>query len=131
VREGSTEPRIIEASACGIRERSWWDLIAEIKEYKFFRVKGSLPEVAKREIVAYGWGNVGKPDNYWWAVRIGWRLIKRRFVAVLTYPAHVCSSLVYDCFLYAGVDLLPGQVDVLVTPDDLAYSLLLEEVENS
>ena len=74
MRDGSTEPRIIEASACGVRERFW---------------------------------------------------------AVLIYPAHVRSSLVCDCFLYAGVDLLPGQVDVLVTPDDLANSPLLEEVESS
>lgn len=43
--------------------------------------------------------------------------------------SHVCSSLVYDSFRYAGVDLLPGQPDVLVTPDDLASGLLLEKVE--
>jgi uncharacterized protein YycO len=132
LRNASAEPRIIESAAWGIRERSWWDLVAESEEYKVFRVRDGLPEVTKREIVAYGWGNVGKPYNYWWLVKIGWRLIKERFVVgVLTYPAHVCSSLVYDCFLYSGVDLLPGQEDVLVTPDDLANSPLLEELESS
>jgi hypothetical protein len=50
-------------------------------------------------------------------------------LGLLTYPAHICSSLVYDCFLYAGVNLIPGQEGVLVTPDDLANSPLLEEVE--
>jgi len=45
--------------------------------------------------------------------------------------AHVCSSLVYDCFLYAGVNLIPGQEEVLVTPDDLATSPLLEPVDVS
>jgi uncharacterized protein YycO len=132
VRDGSADPRIIESAACGIRERSWDDFIAEAEDYQGFQARGGLPEVTKREIVAYGWGNVGKPYNYWWLLKIAWRLIKERFVVgVLTYPAHVCSSLVYDCFLYAGVDLLPGQEDVLVTPDDLANSPLLEEVEVS
>ncbi|MGD9030921.1 MAG: YiiX/YebB-like N1pC/P60 family cysteine hydrolase [Anaerolineae bacterium] len=131
VREGSNDPRIIESAACGVRERSWWDLVAESTEYKVYRVKEGLPEVTKREIVAYGWGNVGKPYNYWWLVKIAWRLVTRRLLRVLTYPAHVCSSLVYDCFLYAGVDLIPGQTDVLVTPDDLANSPLLEEVESA
>ena len=43
------------------------------------------------------------------------------------YPSHVCSSLVYDSFLYSGVNLLPGRPDVLVTPDNLASSPMLEE----
>ena len=85
-----------------------------------------------REIVAYAWGNVGKPYNYWWLLKIAWELVKRRFVlAALTYPAHVCSSLVYDSFLYAGENLIPGHGDALVTPDDLANSPLLEEVQIS
>lgn len=130
VRGGSAEPRIIESAACGARERSWDDFIAGVKEYQAFRVRGGLPEVTRREIVAYSWGNVGKPYNYWWLLKIAWRLVKGRFVVgVLTYPAHVCSSLVYDSFLYAGVDLIPGQQDVLVTPDELANSPLLEQVE--
>jgi uncharacterized protein YycO len=130
VRDAPAGARVIEADACGVRERAWEDFIAGAEEHQAFRVKGGLPGVTMREIVAYAWGNVGKPYNYWWLVRIAWELVKRRFVAgILTYPAHVCSSLVYDCFRYAGVDLLPGQEGMLVTPDDLADSPLLEEVE--
>ena len=50
--------------------------------------------------------------------------------ALFTYPAHVCSSLVYDRFLYADVNLIPGQEGVLVTPDDLAASPLLEPADD-
>jgi len=122
--------RIIEAGPFGVQERSWEDFVAGAEEYQAFQVKDSLPEVTMREIVAYAWGNVGKPYNYWWLLKIAWELVKRRFVVgLLTYPAHICSSLVYDCFLYAGVNLIPGQEGVLVTPDDLANSPLLEEVE--
>jgi uncharacterized protein YycO len=130
VRDPSAGARIIESAACGVQERSWEDFIAGVKEYQGFRVKDGLPEVTRREIVAYAWGNVGKPYNYWWLLKIAWELIKSRFVTgILTYPAHVCSSLVYDSFLYAGVNLIPGQEGVLVTPDDLANSPLLEEVD--
>jgi uncharacterized protein YycO len=130
VRVESESARIIESAAFGVKERSWEDFVAEVEEYQALRVKDGLPEVVMREIVAYAWGNVGKPYNYWWLLKIVWELVKRRFVVgVLTYPAHVCSSLVYDCFLYAGVNLVPGHEGVLVVPDDLADSPLLEEVE--
>lgn len=128
MRDPAAGARIIESAACGAREQSWERFIAGVQEYQAFQVKGGLSEVTMREIVAYGWGNVGKPYNYWWLLKIAWELVKRRLMAVVfTYPAHVCSSLVYDCFRYAGVDLLPGHVGVLVTPDDLAQSPLLEE----
>lgn len=130
MRGESAEMRIIESGACGVKERSWEDFITGVEEYQAFQVKDGLPEIAMREIVAYAWGNVGKPYNYWWLLKIAWQLAKRRFVVgMLTYPAHICSSLIYDCFLYAGVDLVPGHGDVLVTPDDLANSPLLEETE--
>jgi uncharacterized protein YycO len=129
-RDGSSGACIIESAACGVRERSWEDFVTEVEEYQVLRFKDSLPEVAMREVVAYAWGNVGKPYNYWWLLRIAWELVKRRLVVgVLTYPAHVCSSLVYDSFLYAGVNLIPGYEGVLVTPDDVADSPLLEEAE--
>ncbi len=127
VRDEPAEPRVIESEACGVRERSWEDFIAGVDEYRVLRVRDGLPEVTKREIIAYAWGNVGKPYNYGWLFKIGWELLRRRRVGVLTYPAHICSSLVYDCFLYAGVNLLPGHQGVLVAPDDLANSPLLEE----
>lgn len=127
-RDGAPGARVIEAVASGIIERSWEEFVADAEEYQVFRVKDELPEVTKREIVAYAWGNVGKPYNYGWLIKIGWELVKRRFVlGLLIYPAHVCSSLVYDCFRYAGANLLPGHVGVLVTPDDLANSPLLEK----
>jgi uncharacterized protein YycO len=130
VRDGAAGARIIEAAACGIQERSWEDFIADAEEFQVFRVKDGLPEMTMREIVAYAWGNVGKPYDYGLLIRIAWELVKRRFVVgVLTYPAHVCSSLVYDSFLYAGVNLIPGHEGVLVTPDDLANSPLLEATE--
>ena len=132
VRDGRAGARIIESSTWGAVERSWEGFIAGAEEYQVFRVKDGLPEATVHEVVAYAWGNVGKPYNYWWLVKIAWELVKRRFVAAaFTYPAHVCSSLVYDCFRYAGVDLVPGHQGVLVTPDELANSPLLEEVEIS
>jgi hypothetical protein len=132
VRDELAGARIIESAACGAKECSWEDFVAEVEEYQAFRFKGGLSEVTMREIVAYAWGNVGKPYNYWWLLKVAWELFKRRFaVGVLTYPAHVCSSLVYDSFLYAGENLIPGQEGVLVTPDDLANSPLLEEAEIS
>ena len=130
VRAESEGARIIEAGPFGVQERSWEDFVAGAEEYQAFQVRDGLPEVTVREIVAYAWGNVGKLYNYWWLLKIAWELVKRRFgLRLFTYPAHICSSLVYDCFLYAGVNLIPGQEGVLVTPDDLASSPLLEEVE--
>jgi len=132
VRDVSAGARVIEAEACGVRELSWEEFVAGTEEHQAFRVKGGLPNVTMREIVAYAWGNVGKPYNYWWLLKIIWELVKRRpLAAPFTYPAHVCSSLVYDCFLYAGVNLIPGQEGVLVTPDDLAASPLLEPADDS
>jgi hypothetical protein len=69
---------------------------------------------------------VGKPYSLAWLVLVAWRLIKERWLTTaFTYPSHICSSLVYTAFLYAGVDLLPGKRDVLVTPDELAASPVL------
>ena len=130
VREPSAGAWVIESTACGVREISWKNLIAGAEEHQIFRVKGGLPGVTIREIIAYAWGNVGKPYHYGGLFKIAWELVKRRLVAApFTYPAHVCSSLVYDCFHYGGIDLIPGHEGVLVTPDDLAKSPLLEEVE--
>lgn len=130
IREDRPSPRIIESSVWGVREGSWDEFIPECDEYKLFRTKEELPEANKREIIAYAWGNVGKPYHFLWLLRVAWRLIRERwFASALTYPAHICSSLVYDAYLYGGIDLVPDQQDVLVTPDDLANSPLLEEVE--
>jgi len=129
MRDEASEARVIEAAACGIRERAWEEFIAGVKEWKGFEVRDGLSEIQMREIVAYAWGNVGKPYCYWWLVRMAWRLIERRGgIGVLTYPGHVCSSLVYDAFRYAGVNLLPGHSSPLVTPDEVAASPLLKEV---
>lgn len=69
VRDESAGARIIESAACGVTERSWEDFVAEAEEYQVFQVKDGLPELAMREIVAYAWGNVSKPYNYWWLLR--------------------------------------------------------------
>jgi len=128
VRQESIGPRVIEAGSLGIKERSWDDFVAGSEEYRVLQIRGSLPETIKREIVAYAWGNVGKPYNYGWLLKLAWELLKRRLVlGVLTYPAHICSSLVHDSFLYGRINLVPGHAGVLVTPDDLANSPLLEQ----
>jgi len=132
IREDTPSARVIESTACAVRERSWDEFVSEFDEYKLLRPKQELSEANKREIIAYAWGNVGKPYNFLWLLQVAWRLIKEQwFVSALTYPAHICSSLVYDAYLYGWTDLVPGQQDILVTPDDLASSPLLEEVEVS
>jgi hypothetical protein len=120
--------RVIEATRRGIIDSSWEEFIADKIEHELFEVRDGLPEVTKREIVAYGRGNVGKRYAYWWLARIGWRLLRRRFpLGVLTYPSHICSSLVHNCFLNGGIDLLLGQADVLPTPDQVVSSPLLRK----
>jgi hypothetical protein len=123
-----TSWRVIEATMVGIKDRSWADFIADKEGVQLYQVKGGLPEATSREIVAYGSGNVGKRYAFWWLGRIAWRLFRRRFpLGVMTYPSHVCSSLVYNCFLYGSIDLIPGHEGVLVTPDEIVSSSLLEE----
>ncbi len=132
IKENMPSPRVIESVTSGVRERPWHEFVAGCDEYKLLRAKQELPEANKREIIAYAWGSVGKPYNFLWLLRVAWRLIKEQWlVSALTYPAHICSSLVYDAYLYGKTDLVPGQQDILVTPDDLASSPLLEEVEVS
>lgn len=133
IKEDTPSPRIVESSTCGVQERPWDEFIVEYDEYKLLRLKQELPEARKREIIAYAWGNVGKPYHFLWLLQVAWRLIKERwFITPLTYPAHICSSLVYDAYVYGGVDLIPGgQGDIMLTPDELAASSLLEEVEVS
>ncbi len=130
IKEDTPSPRIIESSMWGVVERPWDEFISGCDEYKLFRLKEELPEANKREIIAYAWGNVGKPYHFLWLLQVAWRLIKEKwFVGALTYPAHICSSLVYDAYLYGGIDLVSGgREDILVTPDELASSPLLEEV---
>jgi hypothetical protein len=121
---------VIESSARGVHERSWEEFISECDEYQLLQLREQLPEAYTREIIAYAWGNVGKSHPPLWLAEVARRLIAQRWFAVpLTYSGHICSSLVDDAYLYAGVDLIPGQEDILVTPDDLAHSPLLKPVE--
>ena len=115
---------IIEASALGIRDVSWEIFIDKVEKYQVFQVKGGLADAQARTILGYAWGNVGKPYHYLWLLKIGWDLIRKKY-SILHYPAHVCSSLVNQCFRYGGIDLVPGE-GVLVLPDDLADSPRLE-----
>jgi hypothetical protein len=121
--------RVIEATMTGIKDNAWQDFLAGTEEHRIYRVRGGLPEATQREIVAYGWGNVGKRYAFLWILKIGWRLLRQRFpIGPLTYRSHVCSSLVANCFLYAGIDLVPAEPGVLVTPDEVVSSPLLETV---
>jgi uncharacterized protein YycO len=125
--ENSSGAHVIEAGAFGIKELPWEKFIEGVDKYLVLQVKGGLTLAQKQAILGYAWGNVGKPYHYWWLLKIVWHLLREtlgRF-NVLRYPAHVCSSLVNDCFAYADLDLVPGQ-GVLVLPDDLADSPLLE-----
>lgn len=40
----------------------------------------------------------------------------------------ICSESVYDCFKYAGCDLLPYNEDGITTPSDISKSKLLEKI---
>ncbi|HUW10581.1 MAG TPA: YiiX/YebB-like N1pC/P60 family cysteine hydrolase [Anaerolineae bacterium] len=121
--------RVIEATMTGIKDSSWQEFIAGSEEHQLYRVRGGLSEAKEREIVAFGWGNVGKRYAFWWIAKLAWRLLKQRFpLGPLTYPSHVCSSLVANCFLYAGINLVPAEAGVLVTPDEVVGSALLEKV---
>lgn len=120
---------IIEAGAFGIKDRRWEDFIEGVDKYQILRVKGGLSPGQAEKILAYATGNIGKPYNYLWLLRIAWSLLCEENIGLFHYPAHVCSSLVDDCFAYAGIDLVPSTACVLVLPDDLASSPLLEQAE--
>lgn len=119
--------RVLETSFFHIHERSWDDFIANKTEYKILQLKDPLPGYLANALIAYAWGNVGKPYNLWWMIKLG---LKRASVANTkwAYGSHVCSSFIYSCFNYAGIDILPGCKYITITPDDIAASPLLEEV---
>lgn len=121
--------RVVESTSDGIIERSFEEGIKGATEYKILKLRECIDPCAKNIIVAYAHGNVGKPYNYYWFAKMGLDLIRGKFRRVLQYPAHVCSSFVYSCFLYEDIDLVPGD-NVMVLPDDIANSPLLEEVES-
>jgi hypothetical protein len=130
VMEGMSSRRIIESTMRTVRELSWGEFIGGRDEYELLQLREGLPEVDVREVIAYAWGNVGKAHSGQWLRTVARRLIRRHWLALpLSYPGHVSSSLVDDAYLYAGVDLIPGQGDTLVSPDDLADSPLLKPVE--
>lgn len=116
---------IIEVSALGIQQVPW-EGYAEGKRYRLFGVKAGLTSLQMTQVLSYAQGNIGKPYNYLWLVKIGWDLIFKHKASILFYRAHVCSSLVDDAFGYAGIDLVPWSESVVVLPDDLAASPLLE-----
>lgn len=123
-----SEACVIEAGAFGIKDRPWEDFIAGVDEYQILRVKDGLTLEQRGAILGYALGNVGKPYNFLWLLKIAWDLLRKKF-SILHYPAHVCSSFVDACFTYAGIDLVPSMACVLVLPDDLASSPLLEQAE--
>jgi len=125
--------RAIEACSNGIIERSFKESIAGAKKWKLFALKHEPDEMTKREMVAFAYGNLGKPYAYHQLFRMAWEVFKDTFLplrSAATAFAHVCSSLVDAAFLYADIDLVPEHETIWVTPDDLAQSDLLMEVDS-
>jgi len=124
----NSEWRIFESSFCGIVERDWNSFIKEKEGYAILKVKGLNEELSQRA-VDYSWGNVGKPYAFHWLIKILIRLIKEKlFLSPIMYKWHVCSSFVDHVLDYVGIDLLPEK-DILVTPDEIFDSPLVEVVE--
>jgi len=119
---------LLDAGMLGIRDHPGTGL-EKATDYLILETKEPLDAITAQRIVDYARGNVGKPYNFWWALLLGLRLLRRRFgFQALAYPAYICTSYVADCFHYAGIDLVPpGQI--LVTPDDIAASDKLVVVE--
>lgn len=117
--------RVFETSFFRIRETSWKDFIANKAEWQVLRLKEPLNHTGARALLAYAWGNVGKPYNVIWMIKLA---LRRAMVANTkwAYGSHICSSFIYSCFHYVGVDLLPDQKYITITPDDIASSPLLE-----
>ena len=118
--------RVFEASMWGIRNQTIDKFIAAWDEYKTLKLIDPITLETKKEIVAFAWGNVGKPYGFLLLLKIAWQILKDRFLMrSFTYPSHVCSSLVHECFLYIGIDLVPGK-GRLVLPDDIYLSRKLQ-----
>jgi len=120
--------RVLESTFWGIKERGWVEFIDEKDEFVILEVIGLTPELMQKAI-DYGWGNVGKPYAFHWLIKIIIRLLKERFFLPQMFHWHVCSSFVYNCIQYAGIDLIPDSKNVLVTPDELYNSELTKIVE--
>jgi len=118
---------IIESSAHGVVKRSWDDFEREITEYQILTLKDGLSHMQECAVVSYAHGNIGKPYNYLGLFKIAWRVLKEKLVGIFALPSYICSGLVYDCFKYIGIDLVPG-ADELVLPDDIADSDLLKQI---
>ena len=118
--------RVFEASMWGIRNLPIDEFISAWDEYKTLRPNFPLTVDVRKEIVAFAWGNVGKPYGFLLLLKIAWQILKDRFLMrSFTYPSHVCSSLVHECFLYIGIDLVLGK-GRLVLPDDIYLSRNLQ-----
>ncbi len=120
---------VVESTFSGVRERPWEEFISGVDECKIFELLENIPPHRYVAMVAYAHGNVGKPYNFFGLAKVIYRLLTKR-INIFRYHSHICSGLVYDSFLYGGINLVSGSKDVLVTPDDLANSPLLKEVGN-
>jgi uncharacterized protein YycO len=135
----TSEWRIFESGSFGIVNRSFIKFISNKSEYSVFKLQPemTLSAYEKRVLLAFCWGNVGKPYNYFWMLRVAWRVLKKWWVVKILkqsiayiYPAHVCSSLVYTAFKYVGIDLALTTKHIWVLPDDIATSPHLRPVRD-
>lgn len=135
--------RIIEATMRhGVAEGPWNP--EKYTRWAVYNTKKPLTVVQKDMILGYARGNVGKSYAYDKLILLLPRLL-RRFLnrlyethrkqhiyllglssVPLIMRTHICSSLVDDCFAYAGLDLVPDIDTPWVLPDDIASSPLLE-----
>ena len=122
------EWRVFETAAFGTVERDWEGFIEKVDEYKLFETKKKLTKTQETKLVSYAWGNVGKMYNVFVLIKIALKyLFAGRKPQALNVTSHVCSSFTDACYNHIGVDLVKDVV--WATPDDLAQSKLLKEVE--
>lgn len=129
----------------GVIERAWNP--DEYSKWRAYRVKEHIRPSRWRyeRILDYARGQIGKRYGFAELLLVIPRFV-RRFLAwpydwqrwplfmvegsIIGYPHHICSSLIDDCFLYAGIDLVPDAELPWVLPDDIRDSWALEEVES-
>lgn len=126
--EMENEWTVIEALWKGVIRHPWIEFEERWDEIKLFETKVDLSVIEQNRIVAFANGNVGRPYDFGLLLRIIWECLKKKFgLGIVAYSSHVCSSLVYASFLYAGLNLVPYARNLVVTPDDLAESDLLKD----
>ena len=97
------------------------------RPYIILRPRDSTEQGWQAANIALSW--LGEPYSFWTLLELAWQIIVAKFfrkpipvrVAVVK---RVCSQLVHDAWLKAGIDITPG-VDK-PTPEQIALSDVLE-----